>query len=113
MIATGAADALWHPNGKELVFNSLLGEFGQSATITTQPQFAVGNPVPLSRGVSNVFRRSRTGIGSARNFDIMPDGEHFIAAVDRELSAGAPGTPPQINVVVNWLEELKSRVTAR
>jgi hypothetical protein len=39
----------------------------------------------------------------------MPGGQHFIAAVDRELSEG---TPAQINVVLNWSEELKQRVPA-
>jgi serine/threonine-protein kinase len=107
LVATGAADAVWHPRGNELYFLNLLGQWGLSVTVATQPQFAVGNPVPLPMGLSNVLRRSRTGVGSSRNFDITPDGEHFVAAVERDLSEG---TPPQINVVLNWFEELKARV---
>ena len=110
LIASGATDQMWSQNSKELFFNNLVAGGAYSMTITTQPHFESGNPTPLPMALSNVFRRARTGPGSPRNIDIMPDGQHFVAAVRRE---GPNAGPPQINVVLNWFEELKSRVPLR
>ena len=47
-----------------------------------------------------------------RNFDIMPDGEQFVVVVrvadDETENEQVPAG--QINVVLNWFEELKERV---
>jgi eukaryotic-like serine/threonine-protein kinase len=110
LIASGATDQMWSQTSKELFFNNLVTGGAYSMTITTQPHFESGNPTPLPMTLTNVFRRARTGPGSPRNIDIMPDGQHFVAAVRRE---GPNAGPPQINVVLNWFEELKSRVPLR
>ncbi|MFY9530200.1 MAG: hypothetical protein WBC04_09475 [Candidatus Acidiferrales bacterium] len=41
------------------------------------------------------------------NYDVSPDGQRFLMLKPSE-SAGA--APTQINVVLNWFEELKRRV---
>ncbi len=38
-------------------------------------------------------------------YDVHPDGERFIM-----IKQGIEGSRPQINVVLNWFEELKERV---
>ena len=75
-------------------------------SITTQPGFAFGNarPVP-SAGAS---------IGSfiiPREVDPLPDGQHMLALLAG--ASGEAGTRPQIQVVLNWFEELKARVPTK
>ena len=106
-IAAGGTDPQWSPNGRELFFLNLIAGGAFSTTITTQPHFESGNPEPLPLALSNVFRRARSGPGTPRNIDIMPDGQHFIAAVRRE---GPIVGSQQFDVVLNWFEELKARV---
>ena len=73
-------------------------------TITTQPSFAFSAPVPMPRG-------GAIGLGptAQRNYDVMPDGRILgVVAAGQTQSAGS--TTPQIQVVLNWFEELKQRV---
>jgi hypothetical protein len=45
--------------------------------------------------------------GALPNYDVSPDGQRFLMLkpIEQEQSA-----PTQINVVLNWFEELKRRV---
>ena len=53
------------------------------------------------------FRVVAPGIGRARTFDIMPDGQHFIGVVEpEEIDNDGAGTR-EFLVVLNWFEELK------
>jgi serine/threonine-protein kinase len=110
LIASGVVDPIWSPDGKELFFLNLVSVGGFSTHITTQPRFEVGNPTALPPMLSDVFRRSRSGPGTPRNIDIAPDGQHFIAAVRRDV---APVGASQVQVVLNWTEELKQRVPTK
>jgi hypothetical protein len=42
-------------------------------------------------------------------WDIAPDGKRFLM-MKEPVIAFEPGAPQRINIVVNWLEELKQRV---
>jgi len=70
--------------------------------ITTEPSFSAGKPKMLFEG--HYF--SATG-ASFPEFDVSPDGERFLMlkSVTQEQAA-----PTQINVVLNWTEELKRLV---
>jgi hypothetical protein len=46
-----------------------------------------------------------SGLGSARTFDISPDGRRFLM-----IKPGGDNAPQSLVVVQNWLEELKRRV---
>jgi hypothetical protein len=107
LVTAGSVDPIWTPDGMMLFFNSLVDRGAFSAAIITQPHLEVGNPMPLPLPLTNIFRRSRSGPGTPRNVDITPDGQHFVAAVRSE---GPDAGRPQIEVVLNWLEELKTRV---
>jgi hypothetical protein len=50
--------------------------------------------------------------GGARNWDVAPDGKHFVQVVGSigDAEAGAGG---QIHVVLNWFQELKARVPVK
>ena len=50
-----------------------------------------------------------------RNYDVMPDGKRLLVVLRAaEIKAGAAReTSAQINVVLNWFEELRTRVRAK
>ena len=46
-----------------------------------------------------------------RDYDITPNGEQFVMVFPAdEAESGEPVRRPQINIVLNWFEELKERV---
>jgi hypothetical protein len=45
--------------------------------------------------------------GTLSNYDVSPDGQRFLMIKPGESAEAAP---TQINVVLNWFEELKRRV---
>ena len=49
--------------------------------------------------------------GTYQDYDIMPDGERFVVIVPADETETTESAPPQqINVILNWIEELKERV---
>jgi hypothetical protein len=71
--------------------------------VTTKPVFGFGKSVSLTR----VFRAAAPL--KPRAYDVTPDGR-FIVAIDRgQYDSGKP-MAPQIQVVLNWFEELRARV---
>jgi eukaryotic-like serine/threonine-protein kinase len=50
----------------------------------------------------------------ARNYDITPDGKQFVVITPAGVSAeSSPSSAQQINLVLNWFEELKRLVPAK
>jgi Tol biopolymer transport system component len=98
----------WSPDGKELFYFASAGN-GQfeAVSVATRPTFTFGNPVPVPRPPAAGRPEFE------RNYDITLDGKRFLGVV----AAGqtAPGAPaaPQIQVVLNWFEELKARVPTK
>ena len=94
----GGTEPLWARSGREMFYWS--GNKMMAVDITTEPTFSAGTPrilfeKPFLRG--GVFRA---------NYDITPDGQRFVmtqAGLQQEDTT-------QINVVLNWFEELKQRV---
>jgi serine/threonine-protein kinase len=95
-----ASHPLWSPSGTEF-FYVVAGSQFYSVSITTQPNIKAGNPVTLPNGMFGASRRSE------RNFDVTPDGKRFIGIVPAGQTLS---TAPQIEVVLNWMEELKTRL---
>ena len=56
--------------------------------------------MPFPRGVL-----TDPGSTNVRSYDITPDGQRFIGVVTPE----AGSSDPQIQVVLNWFEDLKQR----
>jgi Tol biopolymer transport system component len=98
--------ALWSPDGKTLFYIPGRRQFSM-VTITTSPTFSFSNPTPLPRGV---FVES--GPTAITNYDLMRDGRLLgvVAAGRRDPEASRPAL---IQVVLNWLDEVKQRVPAR
>ena len=86
--------------------SSIPGRLGDRAIMAvdtqTVPVFTAGKPRLLCEGPYE----STEG---ARNFDVTPDGQRFLLmeAVEQPMQ---PVT--RIDVVLNWIEELKHRVPA-
>ena len=93
----GGAQPVWSPDGRELFY--LSDEAMMVVAVETEPTFTVGTSEILleSRG----YFRSRN-----RAYDIAPDGQRFLMIKLRDVSQ----VSSQINVVVNWTEELKRLV---
>jgi len=96
---------VWSPDGKELFYIPRPSAF-ETVSVTTQPTFAVGNPqamaVPFELGPP-VARRA---------FDMTPDGRFLGLIIGGGGQMGA-GLSAQVQVVLNWFEELKARVPVR
>jgi serine/threonine-protein kinase len=94
----GGAEPVWNPNGRELFYRS--GDKMMAVDIATQPSFASGKPRMLFEG------QYSPAPGTTPNYDVSPDGQRFLMIKPSE----AGEAPTQINVVLNWFEELKQRV---
>jgi eukaryotic-like serine/threonine-protein kinase len=95
----GGTEPTWNSNGRELFYRS--GDKMMAVDIATQPSFAAGKPRVLFEG------RYVPTPATSPNYDVSPDGQRFLMLKPNEQEASAP---TQINVVLNWFEELKRRV---
>jgi len=97
----GGNEPAWNPNGRELFYRS--GDKMMAVEIATQPSFAAGKPRMLFEGQYQLTP------GAFPNYDVSPDGQSFLMLKPSEQAQAAP---TQINVVLNWFEELKQKVPA-
>jgi Tol biopolymer transport system component len=95
----GGTEPAWNPNGRELFYRS--GEKMMAVDIASKPGFAAGTPRILFQG------RYDVGPVPSVDYDVSPDGQRFLMLKSTEQEQTAP---TQINVVLNWFEELKRRV---
>ena len=90
---------LWSRDGNEMFFVPGAGRFS-TLGIRTHPVFSFSGAVTVNR----TWREE--GPNAVRNMDIMPDGKQWIGVV----LAGVNESYSQIQVVLNWFEDLKQRV---
>jgi len=95
----GGGQPVWSPDGNELFYRS--GNRMMAVSVQTEPTFRAGRPEVLFEGS---YVRSRKGSSGYQYYDISPDGQRFLMVKAVEGSTG------QINVVLNWFEELKRLV---
>ena len=92
---------VWAPDGRELLYVPRLGGF-EAVSVTMRPAFAFGYAVPVPR-------KFNPGAPPVRAlYDITPDGR-FVGVIPVGDS-GAIYSAPQIEVVLNWFEELRRLV---
>ena len=89
----GGYDPRWNRNGREMFYQS--GDKMMAVDIITSPSFSASAPKMLFEGQD-------------LGWDVSPDGQRFlmVKAVEQQQAA------TQINIVLNWFEELKRRVPA-
>ena len=95
----GGTEPVWNRNGRELFYRN--GDKMMAAEIIAQPSFSAGAPRMLFEGQ---YIPSPT---TSQNYDVAPDGQRFLMVKAVEQAQVAP---TQINVVLNWFEELKQKV---
>ncbi len=94
----GGTEPMWNPKGHELFFRD--GQKMMAVDYTAQPTFAAGKPGMLFQGPYTPTPRS------ASDYDVSPDGQRFL------MLKAAEQVPGEINVVVNWPDELKQKAPA-
>ena len=78
-----------------------------SVPVETGASFKAGTPRVLFKGEYIV------GNGDRTQYSVTPDGQRFLMIKDARAKPGSAPPPEQINVVLNWTEELKQRVPAK
>jgi len=97
----GGGQPIWSPDGNELFYRS--GNRMMVVPIQVRDQaLTAGSPRVLFEG-SYVSHADPPGI---QYYDISPDGNRFLMMREGDLPTGQS----QINVVLNWFEELKQLV---
>jgi serine/threonine-protein kinase len=94
----GGREPVWNPKGRELFYRT--SNKMMVVEVTTQPAFFAGKPRVLFEGAYLPSPRT------VPNYDVSPDGQRFLMLKATDQAQ----TPMQINVVLNWFEELKRRV---
>ena len=93
----GGGHAVWSRDGRELFYRN--GDKMMVVEVTTQPNFSAGSPKALFEGQFFI-----TGDGNT-SYDVAPDGQRLLM-----IQESAEQQRAQINVVLNWFEELKRLV---
>lgn len=99
----GGTEPLWNPSGREIFYRA--GDKLMAVDVTTEPRFLIGNPHEL---FERHYRENAVGLARP-NYDVSRDGQRFLMLKPVEERGG----PTQIEVVLNWTEELKHLVPVR
>ena len=93
---------VWSRDGKELAYTPGPGNRFHVKSITTTPEFAFGDAVLIPRPFINAPPSSE------RTYDTTPD--RRILSLRTDIGPDGKPMSPNVQVVVNWLEELKQRL---
>jgi dipeptidyl aminopeptidase/acylaminoacyl peptidase len=106
IIADGGNWPVWSPDGKQIFYVRPPNRFF-AVDIVTEPTFNYKTAVELPiTGTIHDF-------GGPRNFDITPDGKHFLVVMPAAQNDASQQAPVQINIVLNWFSELQQRVPVK
>ena len=104
-VSTSGRTPAWSPDGKQLFFHAIgLNRF-VVVDIRAEHGVTLGTPVPLP--IEDAIHPL-----TQRNYDVTPDAKQLLIVLPAQTAPAAAGrrTSPQINMVLNWFEELKTRV---
>ena len=97
----GGSEPVWPRQGRQLFYRA--GDAMMAVDIETTPAFSAGKPRKL---FDTSHERS---IALWANYDVSPDGRRLLMV--RRENPSTPAT--HINVVLNWLEELRQKLPAQ
>ena len=101
----GAGFPLWSHDGNQLFYvTDPVNPKINVVDIRTVPTFSFKNPVVLP------ITGTLHPIPGMRNYDLSPDGKQFIVVMPDSQAETNPAARPQINIVLNWFQELSQRV---
>jgi hypothetical protein len=103
----GGTTPLWSPDGSQLYWVKA-GQQLIAVDVRTEPTFSAGKTVVLP--IEAVFG---AGLFGETNYDVTPDGKFVV--VTQAASAGNMNRQPiqGIEVVLNWVDELKQRLPSK
>ena len=93
----GGHEPLWSQDGHELFYRN--GHRMMVVDVRLSPAFEAGRPRLL-------FEEAYATDASHQAYDIAPDGQRFLMIQDNDAER------TQLNVVINWFEELKTNVAS-
>ncbi len=97
----GGTEPAWSSDGREIFYRN--GRRMMAVPVTTSGGFSPGTPVALFEGDYEASTFPLTGVA----YDVTRDRQRFLMV---KAIAPAQSAPAQINVVLNWFEELKRLV---
>jgi serine/threonine-protein kinase len=99
----------WSPDGKSLYFVNASPRPLSVVEVRTEPNVSFGSPMEVPSSIP------RPGLlnGSRRGYDILPDGRILTVTPAREQESTDGVLQKDIDVVVNWFEELKRLVPTK
>jgi WD40 repeat protein len=105
----GGRAPLWSPEGKEIIYHNPSTNRFVVVNIKTAPSFTFGKPITLP------IEGTLHPVPGERNYDITADGKQLVVVFPASTTPSNSTKPPtqQINVVLNWSEELKQRVPVK
>ena len=110
-VSTSGGDSpLWSRDGREMFYRN--ADAVMAVSVKTDRAFSAEAPKILFHRTyvnSNFIPASLT----LTSWDISPDGKRFLMMKEAASSAAAVEGPRHINIVLNWFEEVKQRVSAR
>jgi serine/threonine-protein kinase len=97
----GGSEPVWAQSGQEIFYVSPNNKLMSVPVKALGTDLEFGKPSELFDVTPYFFG----GVG--RNYDVFPDGKRFVM-VKNPVSASGGG--PRINVVINWVDELRTRL---
>jgi eukaryotic-like serine/threonine-protein kinase len=102
----GGRTPSWSSDGKQLFYHEPAMNRLMVVDVRTEPSFSFGPPTTLPiEGTIHPL--------SQRNYDVAPDGRLLVVLPASARASEPERSTQQINVVLNWTEELKQRVPTR
>ncbi len=102
---TNGHHPVWLRDGEQLSFR--VGAADQVVVrVSTAPTFSIGNTVPVVVGGLPTIE-----LGVSRSYDVTRDGSRFLTVASANGPRSRVGTS-EMEIVLNWTEELKRRVPA-
>ena len=98
----------WSRKGDELMLNTSPIS-SRVIAVTTTPRVEFGRPEEFAR----VGRLEPNPSTDRRNVDAMPDGQHVIGVTSLSLGDAGASLATQVNVVLNWFDEVRQRVPVK
>ena len=103
----GGTSPLWSPDGKELFYRN--DDSVMAVKVEIEPNLGFGTPETLFRGT--YMSRSYGETFQLNMWNIHPDGKRFLMIKEATGADTTKGTSQlEINIIVNWFEELKKRI---
>jgi len=106
----GGQEPVWAPSGRELFYR----HDGKLLAVSIEERgtsLIVGSP---KRVFDDPYRLDTGGAaGGVANYDVSPDGQHFVMVEERKSPSDDASQRSRIQVMLNWLDDLKARVPTR